>query len=62
MQILLLWNNTDKKYIELRYNTGFYKVYKYGDGILEQSMGARNRVETELSYRPASLCSLAGSY
>jgi hypothetical protein len=26
-------------------------------GILEQSMGARNRVGIELSYRPAGLCS-----
>jgi hypothetical protein len=32
MQILLLWNYTDKKYIELRYNTGFYKVYKNSAG------------------------------
>ncbi len=64
MQILLLWNDNDKKYIpvDLRYSTGLYKVFKYSDGLLEQSMGARNRVETELSYRPASLCSLAGSY
>jgi len=30
--------------------------------ILEQSMGARNRVGTALSYRHASLCSLAGRY
>jgi hypothetical protein len=30
--------------------------------ILEQSMGARNRVGNELSYRPAGLCSLAGQY
>jgi len=29
---------------------------------LEQSMGARNRVGTELSHRPARLCSLAGNY
>jgi hypothetical protein len=30
--------------------------------ILEQSMGTRNRVGTELSNRPASLCSLVGKY
>ncbi len=30
--------------------------------ILEQSIGARNRVGNELSYLPASLCSLAGRY
>ncbi len=32
---------------------------EYCAGILEQSMGARNRVGTELSSRHASLCSLA---
>jgi hypothetical protein len=31
-------------------------------GILEQSMEARNRVGTELSYWPASQCSLASRY
>jgi hypothetical protein len=31
-------------------------------GILGQSMGARNREETELSYRPASLCGKTGRY
>ncbi len=31
-------------------------------GSLEQSMGARNRAGTELSSRPARLCSLAGRY
>ncbi len=30
--------------------------------ILKQSTGARNRVGTELSSRPARLCSLAGRY
>jgi len=30
--------------------------------ILQQFMGARNRVGNELSYLPASLCSLAGRY
>jgi hypothetical protein len=29
--------------------------------ILEQSMGSRNRVGIALSYRPVSLCSLAGT-
>jgi hypothetical protein len=34
-----------------------------GSGILEQSMGARNRVGTELSYLlSSSLCSLAARY
>jgi hypothetical protein len=31
-------------------------------GILEQSMGARNRAGTQLPHRPASLYSLAGRY
>jgi hypothetical protein len=31
-------------------------------GVLEQSMAARNRVGTELSYRPASFFGLAGRY
>ncbi len=31
-------------------------------GILEHSMGVTNREGTGLSYRPASLCSLAGRY
>ncbi len=31
-------------------------------GILEQPIGIRNRVGTEFSYRPASLCSLLGRY
>ncbi len=31
-------------------------------GILEQSMGARNREGTNLSYCPANLCSLTGQY
>ncbi len=35
---------------------------KFFAGILEQSMGAKNRVGTELSDRPASLYSLAGRY
>jgi hypothetical protein len=31
-------------------------------GILEQSKGARNREEAELSYRPTSLCGTPGRY
>ncbi len=31
-------------------------------GILKKSAGARHRVGTELSSRPARLCSLAGRY
>jgi hypothetical protein len=47
-------------------------VYKFGQcvqytlyicaGILEQSMGARNRVGTGLSYQPSRLHRLAGRY
>jgi hypothetical protein len=38
------------------------KSSAYSAGILEQSMGARNRVGTELSYRPpAYVASLAES-
>ncbi len=38
------------------------KKFQICAGVLEQSMWARNRVGTALSYRPASLCSLAGQY
>jgi hypothetical protein len=31
------------------------KLIRYSAGILEQSMGARNRVGIRLSYRPARL-------
>ena len=34
-------------------------IFKYRDGIFKQSMGARNRVEIGLSYRPAGLHRLA---
>jgi hypothetical protein len=35
--------------------------YTSSAGILEQSMGARNRIRLELSYRPARLYGLAES-
>jgi hypothetical protein len=34
----------------------------FSAGILEQFLGSRNRVRNELSYRPVSLCRLAGWY
>jgi hypothetical protein len=47
-----------------RWRKTFHVGFNYlsSAGISEHSMGAGNCVGTELSYWPASLCSLAGQY
>jgi hypothetical protein len=43
----------------LKYGRKRYVLYLFCAGILEQSMGARNREGMELSYRPVRLSRLA---
>jgi hypothetical protein len=43
----------------LKYGRKRYVLYLFCAGILEQSMGARNREGIELSYRPVRLSRLA---